>query len=128
MPAHESVSSSLIGLSDLQNDVIVAVDAWVDGVPVPLIVYRNGQAVRAWHNACPHAGRRLEYAPEKFLRDPTHLICAVHGATFRLQDGQCIAGPCRGDRLGSVPVTIGEEGVITFGELRPSATTSTDSP
>lgn len=115
MPENESVSTSLIMLSELQNDAIIAVDVLIDGDNESLILHRTGQEVRAWHNVCPHAGRRLEYAPGKFLCDKKHLICAVHGATFRLEDGQCIAGPCRGAYLRAVPVTVEKNNVITFG-------------
>ncbi len=79
-----------------------------------LIVYRDGDDVRAWHNVCPHAGRRLDWAPGKFLLGKDGLlICAVHGATFELQRGECVAGPCRGQSLRAVAVAIvdGEVGV-----------------
>lgn len=57
---------------------------------------RNGQA-RAWLNICPHQGRALNWAPDRFLVDPEgNLVCAAHGAVFEPEGGQCIAGPCRG--------------------------------
>ncbi len=72
-----------------------------------LIVYRDGDDVRAWHNVCPHAGRRLDWAPGKFLLGKDGLlICAVHGATFELQHGECVAGPCKGQSLRAVAVAI----------------------
>ena len=72
-----------------------------------LILYRDGDSVRAWLNVCPHAGRRLDWAPGRFLKDKNgHLICAVHGATFELAAGECIAGPCRGALLKAVPVDV----------------------
>jgi nitrite reductase/ring-hydroxylating ferredoxin subunit len=63
--------------------------------------------VRAWHNVCPHAGRRLDWAPGKFLLGKDGgLICAVHGATFELQRGECVAGPCKGQALRAVVTTV----------------------
>lgn len=115
MRENESVSTSLIMLSELQNDAVIALDVLIDGDNEALILHRRGQEVRAWRNVCPHAGRRLEYAPGKFLRDQKHLICAVHGATFRLEDGQCIAGSCRGAYLRAVPVMVEQNGALTFG-------------
>ena len=70
-----------------------------------LILHRDGDEVRAWLNVCPHAGRRLDWAPGRFLKSKSgELVCAVHGATFELQAGVCVAGPCRGDSLRAVAV------------------------
>jgi nitrite reductase/ring-hydroxylating ferredoxin subunit len=71
-----------------------------------LILLRNGSQVRAFRNVCPHTGRRLDYAPGKFLLKGNTIICAVHGATFTTTDGLCSAGPCRGDHLHAVAVTV----------------------
>ena len=82
------------------------VEAVVEGDAESLIVHRAEDGlVRAWLNVCPHAGRRLDWAPGRFLRgkDGT-LVCAAHGASFELQGGTCIAGPCRGEALRPVAV------------------------
>ena len=71
-----------------------------------LILVRAGETVAAYHNECPHAGRRLDYAPGKFLIDAGQLICAAHGATFRTESGHCSGGPCRGASLRSVKVDV----------------------
>ena len=80
----------------------------VDGDAESLILHRDAAgAVRAWLNVCPHAGRRLDWAPGRFLRAKDGLlVCAVHGATFELTAGECIAGPCRGALLKAVPVDV----------------------
>lgn len=80
-----------------------------DGEPRGLIVLRHADAVHAFENVCPHAGRRLDYAPGRFLLQRGSLICAVHGATFQQADGLCIAGPCRGQHLRAVPVRVDGE-------------------
>ena len=55
----------------------------------------------------PHAGRRLDWAPGKFMKSREGLlVCAVHGASFELEGGLCVAGPCRGDALRPVPVDV----------------------
>ena len=79
----------------------------VDGDAESLLLHRDGDTVRAWLNVCPHAGRRLDWSPGKFLRAKDGgLVCAVHGATFELAAGECVAGPCRGAFLRSVPVEV----------------------
>ena len=73
-----------------------------------VILLRHGEQVRGYLNICPHTGRRLDYAPGKFLLKNDTLICAVHGATFNQGDGLCIAGPCRGEHLRTVAVQVDE--------------------
>jgi nitrite reductase/ring-hydroxylating ferredoxin subunit len=93
-------------LADIPDGDALAVDAQVNGEPESLLVYRQGDEARAYYNVCPHAGRRLDYVPGKFLVRGGQIICAAHGATFTGISGDCTAGPCRGDRLRSVPVAV----------------------
>lgn len=76
----------------------------VDGELQSLILRRHGEQLQAWLNICPHAGRRLDWAPGKFLVDQGRLVCAAHGASFELERGVCVAGPCKGASL--VPVAV----------------------
>ena len=105
MPADESVSSALILAAVPEEDSICAVDVVIGGENASIIVYRRHGKISAWRNICPHQGRRLDYAPGKFLREGDRLICAVHGATFSLANGECVAGPCRGESLRAVMLT-----------------------
>jgi len=114
MASDESVSASLIHRSDLPPVGIVAVEAVIDGEKESIIVHCAPDRIVAWLNVCPHQGRRLDYVPGKFLIDKGRLVCAAHGAVFRLGDGECIAGPCRGASLREVPLHISETGVIVF--------------
>ena len=92
-----------------------------------LILYRDGSRVTAWCNVCPHAGRRLDWAPGQFLRSRDGaLVCAVHGATFDLTSGECTAGPCRGQTLGAVAVELRDGGVwLSGGADQPAGPAST---
>lgn len=104
----------LARLSDLPEGEPVAVEATLDGEAETLILFRDGDAVRAWRNICPHAGRPLDWSPGKFLRSKDGLlVCAVHGASFELGQGACVAGPCRGQSLGAVPVTVVDGQVLS---------------
>lgn len=99
-------------LSMLPDGEPQACDGVVDGDAEPLILLRDGDRVRAWLNVCPHAGRRLDWAPGRFLRSKSGgLVCAVHGATFELLRGRCVAGPCVGASLREVPVEV-RDGVV----------------
>jgi nitrite reductase/ring-hydroxylating ferredoxin subunit len=96
----------LCRLQDIPDGGATAVDALLADGEQSLILLREGQQVRGYLNICPHAGRRLDYAPGKFLLKDDTLICAVHGATFQRQAGACVAGPCRGDSLRVVALRV----------------------
>lgn len=97
----------LARLDGLVDGEIHELQAIVDGGPESLLLLRDGDAVRAWLNICPHAGRRLDWSPGKFLQSKAgDLVCAVHGATFELGRGECIAGPCRGASLRAVGLEV----------------------
>lgn len=97
---------ALARLETLPLNGLLEVEASVDGDAESLILHRDAAgAVRAWLNVCPHAGRRLDWAPGQFLRSKEGLlVCAVHGASFNLGSGECVAGPCRGEALREVAV------------------------
>ncbi|MGE7138756.1 Rieske (2Fe-2S) protein [Luteibacter sp. NPDC031894] len=103
-PAIESEPLCL--LADIPDGNAIEVEALVAGEVESLMVYRHGDEARAYFNVCPHAGRRLDYVPGKFLVRSGQIICAAHGATFTAESGDCTAGPCRGDRLRPVAVTV----------------------
>ena len=99
-------SNPLVRLDALPPDSLHEVEALVGGDAESLLLYRDVTGdVRAWLNVCPHAGRRFDWAPGKFLRSKDgQLVCAAHGASFDLANGECTAGPCRGERLRDVAV------------------------
>lgn len=102
-----AATAPLATLDALADGGLLEVDAEVDGVAESLILHRDGDDVRAWLNICPHAGRRLDWAPGKFLLSKEGLlVCAAHGASFELREGVCVAGPCRGESLRAVAVRM----------------------
>ena len=102
-----------IAFDSIEDGGFAEVEALLDGDAESLIVHRDGHAVRAWLNVCPHAGRRLDWAPGKFLKSKEgYLVCAAHGASFELGRGDCVAGPCRGDSLRAVAVEVRDGQVV----------------
>lgn len=98
-----------MALPELQDGGFAEVEAVIDGDAESLILYRDGDHVRAWLNVCPHAGRRLDWAPGQFLKTKEGLlVCAAHGASFELVNGGCVAGPCRGESLRAVAVRVSD--------------------
>lgn len=101
-----SVRKTLCRLDAIADGGAIAVDVASSTGGFSLILLRQGGAVFAYHNECPHAGRRLDWAPGKFLIENGQLICASHGASFYIESGRCHAGPCRGAGLAAVPVQV----------------------
>ncbi len=102
------VSKTLCRLQDIEDGKALSVDVASATGGFNLVLVRQGSRVFAYHNECPHAGRRLDWAPGKFLIDGGFLICAAHGAMFGIESGRCFAGPCMGSGLATVPVDVVE--------------------
>lgn len=60
-----------------------------------------------YKNSCPHIGIPLEWVEDQFL-DSSHTMiqCANHGALFVIETGQCVAGPCSGQKLTAVTFDV----------------------
>lgn len=84
-----------------------------------VFVLRRGDAVRAYHNSCPHQGARLEYRKDRFLSaDGERIVCYAHGAQFDPDSGLCIRGPCLGQSLTPVLCVVHEGWVEIRSSLR----------
>jgi len=93
-------------------------DGGAKGFPPPpggftgLMAVRKAGKIHVYVNSCPHIGTPLDWMPDQFLsRDGTKIICATHGAEFRIDGGECTLGPCRGDFLEAVKFEI-KDGTI----------------
>ena len=70
------------------------------------VVHKDGQFF-AYYNNCPHTGASLEWQEDQFLDlDKALIQCATHDALFLIDSGKCIAGPCAGDQLSPLNITI----------------------
>jgi nitrite reductase/ring-hydroxylating ferredoxin subunit len=75
--------------------------------PLRGLLVRDGDAVRAFVNHCPHAGHRLNFHPDRFLTpDRSAILCLSHGAVFDKRSGLCVMGPCTGESLKVVQVSV----------------------
>lgn len=93
--------------------------------PWPLrgFVVRQGAAIRAYVNHCPHAGHPLNLREHEFLAGPLEagprlIVCRSHGALFEIDSGVCVAGPCVGAALRALAVRI-EGGYVLLDERVP---------
>lgn len=86
---------------------------------VELFVVREGEQAFGYLNACPHRGTPLDWGgfdgSGRFVSaDSGNILCATHGAEFRLSDGLCLAGPCPGTRLRRVRLSREPDGLLRF--------------
>jgi len=75
-----------------------------------LVVKKDGQ-LSVFINNCPHLGIPMNLEPDRFLdMEKNFIMCSTHGALFKIDDGECVQGPCLGKKLSPVPYEIrGEE-------------------
>lgn len=79
-----------------------------------LILSRRGEQVRAFRNRCAHADYPLQRADGRLIvQEGRYLVCAVHGASYRLDDGACVGGPCNGRALEPVAIMVRDGLVLT---------------
>ncbi|WP_422139518.1 Rieske (2Fe-2S) protein [Endozoicomonas sp. ALC020] len=77
-----------------------------------IFVVRRDEEVFVYENSCPHLGINLEWQQDRFLDSEKRLIqCATHGALFLIESGECVAGPCLGDKLTLILSKV-EKGVV----------------
>lgn len=70
----------------------------VDGKMI--FAVRKDDRIHVYYDYCPHLGTPLEWQEDRFLDPDGALIqCSTHGALFLIENGFCIAGPCKGKSL-----------------------------
>ena len=80
---------------------------------IEVIVVRRGATAWAFANRCPHFSVGLDAQPGVLhVYRGELLMCAHHGALFRLDDGMCTDGPCLGHPLDSIPVRVEGDHVV----------------
>lgn len=77
-------------------------------------VVRHGHTVRGYADRCPHAGLPLAQKLDDYLTPAgDRILCSWHGALFDLDNGECVGGPCPGQRLTPWPVAVKDGAIVT---------------
>ncbi len=109
-------SASVLRMDDLEDPGSAALRGGTDAGAVEVMVIRRGDRLDAYVNVCPHVALPLDFRPGRFLNvGRTHILCANHGALFRIDDGVCIAGPCVHARLRRAFLTVADSGIRLAG-------------
>jgi nitrite reductase/ring-hydroxylating ferredoxin subunit len=73
--------------------------------PARAFALRFEGRVVAYLNRCAHVPTEMDWQPGEFLdADRRFIVCSMHGAVYEPTSGQCIAGPCAGERLMAIDV------------------------
>ena len=84
-----------------------------------VIVARRQGRLFGWLDACPHypGGTPMAWRSNAYLNgEGTHLACHSHGALFDLETGECVLGPCLGQGLTRVELTVTERGDVLIAQ------------
>ena len=77
-------------------------------------VVRKKNQVYGYVDTCPHMGLPLAQKLDEYLTPDKQLIaCSWHSALFEIETGQCVGGPCSGQRLQEWPVQIQNGMIVT---------------
>ena len=77
-----------------------------------MFVVRRGAEVFGYLNICPHFSLPLNYRADQFTTRDGEILCSMHFALFRFDDGVCIDGACPGRTLDPVPVEVTPAGTV----------------
>jgi nitrite reductase/ring-hydroxylating ferredoxin subunit len=100
-PPAGSVVCALAEVADGNSRVVTFADGF------ELIVVRTGDAVFGYVNECKHLQVGLNLLDDHACEtNAGTILCQYHYATYRFEDGYCIAGPAQGDSLTAVPLTV----------------------
>ncbi len=112
------VGSRLCGFDEIPADGGLERVFGAEPDPLRLVLLRAAEGVACFVNVCPHFSLPLNHEPGRFLVFDDAVVCAHHTAFFRLSDGICTDGPCRGVGLERVAVhRIGNDVLMGPGEL-----------
>lgn len=85
-----------------------------------VVLVRQGNRVYGYINNCPHYDKApLGWKKDAFLDGSgNHIMCAAHGALFRIDTGECVIGPCLGQGLHPVRLIVqGGQVILTDARL-----------
>lgn len=102
----------IAGPEQLSDGQTVTFEFLRDGRKVEGFLARFAGQLVAYENVCRHIPISLDYGDKQFFsRDGKYFICRSHGAVYEPLSGECIQGPCVGDRLKPLDISIEPDGV-----------------
>ena len=85
----------------------------------PAFVVRYRGVAHAYVNRCAHAWVELDWNHGEFFDfSGLYLVCATHGAIYRPESGECVGGPCKGQRLAKLDIEERADGIYLLNERK----------
>ena len=110
--------TQLCHLNDIPENSVKGMVATVEGKQRNIFIVRREGRAYAYLNWCPHNQVLIDQIPGQFFNKDNSLIqCSKHGALFRIEDGYCVEGPCKGESLQELPCES-KDGLIFLQELK----------
>jgi nitrite reductase/ring-hydroxylating ferredoxin subunit len=108
-------SIRLVNVGDLPDPGARGFDPDRTGRDTFFVVRRGGE-VRAYRDACPHFGDTpMAWRKDAYLNgDGSRIVCHAHGAQFDIASGECLLGPCLGQRLVPIAIEVTNDGDIVL--------------
>jgi nitrite reductase/ring-hydroxylating ferredoxin subunit len=98
--------------SDVADPGVRAFELQLDNVLLEGILIHWHGGWYAFRNACPHTGVNLNWSPGQFFDlQQRYLQCSLHGALFEPDNGVCVFGPCQGEVLTPLQVSLDSDEV-----------------
>lgn len=106
----------LCSLDELPDPGSRGFDPWGEGRNSMFLVRQNNN-VFGYRDVCPHQGAHLAWRRDAYLnRAADRIVCHAHGAQFDVKSGKCLLGPCLGQSLTALALTVSPDGTIYLSE------------
>ena len=77
-----------------------------------LVILQHDNTYHGFINSCPHMKIPLDWDNNQFFDTDHDLIqCSTHRALFLISTGECIYGPCLGQHLTKIQLSIRDESI-----------------
>jgi nitrite reductase/ring-hydroxylating ferredoxin subunit len=77
------------------------------------LLVNDGGRFHADVNRCLHMPTPLDFIRDQFVsEDGRYLMCYTHGALYERGTGLCISGPCEGESLYRLPVSVDQGDIL----------------
>jgi len=84
--------------------------------PWHIFVVRWDKRVFGYVNRCPHEGVNLDWETNQFLDEAgRRIVCGKHGSLFEIPTGKCVDGPCLGQNLEPIDVSVIDGDICVMG-------------
>ncbi|NVJ91211.1 MAG: Rieske 2Fe-2S domain-containing protein [Methylocystaceae bacterium] len=90
----------------------------LNGQEQSILAVKKDGIFNVFVNKCPHIGVPMNLEPDRFLdSEKNFIMCSTHGALFKMDDGECVHGPCLGQHLTPVPFHLQGQEVFIAKDL-----------